>query len=304
MQQQPGPGAGLVPKQAGRAAAAGALQALPQSSLPARSRTPARLERCCTPAPPPARAPSSRAPAPQFSPRLAPRASPPAPAPPAPQVMRALPPGARSTKLHVVAKVASSNTRLLVERFVDSLPPGQAPFSYELLIAEELTSAVLTQVAQEHDFAQVGWAGGPGWCGWARLSSTGVGCVAGSRCVRMWLPLSCDRASVQGLQAAHRSCTDLLAPGLCPVACAAQVVEELLARPEGNELYLLPIDRLGLRTGEALRFADVAELARLQARTALGLVRASGEVSLAPGADSALVLREGDKVVVLAQDGL
>jgi hypothetical protein len=94
------------------------------------------------------------------------------------------------------------------------------------------------------------------------------------------------------------SCTP--APESTP-AWAAQVVEE---RPEGNELYLLPIDRLGLRAGEALRFADVAELARLQARTALGLVRASGEVSLAPGADSALVLREGDKVVVLAQDGL
>jgi hypothetical protein len=81
-----------------------------------------------------------------------------------------------------------------------------------------------------------------------------------------------------------------------------QVVEELLVRPEGNELYLLPIDRLGLRPGEALRFADVAELARMQARTALGLVRVSGEVLLAPGADSPLLLREGDKVVVLAEE--
>jgi hypothetical protein len=72
--------------------------------------------------------------------------------------MRALVGKQRATRLHVVAKVASSNTRHVVDRFVASLPLGQRPFTYELLITEELTSAILTQVAQDHDFAQVGQA--------------------------------------------------------------------------------------------------------------------------------------------------
>jgi hypothetical protein len=87
-------------------------------------------------------------------------------------------------------------------------------------------------------------------------------------------------------------------------ATVLQVVEELLGKPEGNELYLLPPEQLGLAPGQPLRCADVAEGARLQRCTALGLVYAGGDLlCLAPAADSAVLLMAGDKVVVLAEEG-
>ncbi len=76
-----------------------------------------------------------------------------------------------------------------------------------------------------------------------------------------------------------------------------------MGKPEGNELYLVPPEQLGLAPGQQLRFADVAESARSQRRTALGLVYAGGDLCLAPAADSAVLLMEGDKVVVLAEEG-
>ena len=53
---------------------------------------------------------------------------------------------------------------------------------------------------------------------------------------------------------------------------------------------------------QPLAFADIEETARRVKWTALGLIRADGRVQLALPAAEPVILHDGDKVVVLAED--
>jgi hypothetical protein len=49
-------------------------------------------------------------------------------------------------------------------------------------------------------------------------------------------------------------------------------------------------------------FADVEEAVRVKGQTALGLLLREGRCMLVPGAGCSLKLREGDSIIVLAED--
>ncbi len=55
-------------------------------------------------------------------------------------------------------------------------------------------------------------------------------------------------------------------------------------------------------TGEAVSFGELSECARLVQQTALGIVRANGELcELAPTRDTLIQFKEGERVVVIAE---
>jgi hypothetical protein len=78
-----------------------------------------------------------------------------------------------------------------------------------------------------------------------------------------------------------------------------QVVAELLGTAEGCELYLLPPQACGCRTGEVLCFGELQAVGRLLGKTVIGVV-AGGRVLLAPGRGWQWCVGEGDRVAVLA----
>jgi len=56
-------------------------------------------------------------------------------------------------------------------------------------------------------------------------------------------------------------------------------------------------------TGETVSFAELSECARLLRQTAIGVVLKGGEVcNLAPGMHEAIQFKEGDKVIVIAEE--
>lgn len=79
------------------------------------------------------------------------------------------------------------------------------------------------------------------------------------------------------------------------------MVQEMLDS-EGAELYLRNPQVYNLGIGDLLTFADVAETTRVFGETAVGVMRADGNFTLAPEPTFPLNLQQGDKVIVLAQN--
>jgi hypothetical protein len=82
----------------------------------------------------------------------------------------------------------------------------------------------------------------------------------------------------------------------------SKIIRELLYSSTGQEIYLRNPMALNLPMEQPLAFADIEETARRVKWTALGLIRADGRVQLALPAAEPVILHEGDKVVVLAED--
>lgn len=79
-----------------------------------------------------------------------------------------------------------------------------------------------------------------------------------------------------------------------------QVAHQLLATPEGCELYLLPPDSFGCPVGETVRFAELQAAGRLLQQTVIGVVAVGGRLVLAPGREWRWCVQEEDRVAVLA----
>ena len=53
---------------------------------------------------------------------------------------------------------------------------------------------------------------------------------------------------------------------------------------------------------DGVTWGTVCERARMRNELALGILRASGEVDLSPAKEEELVIEEGDRIIVLAED--
>jgi hypothetical protein len=172
-------------------------------------------------------------------------------------------------------------------------------FSYELLIAEEYVSAVLTQVR-------------PCFSGPHTCPACGLGKAARGVGSRMPPPVNPVTRAVQ------RCAAVALLPHPLQVAeepAHAQVIHELLVDAQGTELYMQrpATYSLGLavtssggsasssRLSKRPRFSDLAEAARLLGHTALGYRRADGRIALVPNLDDGVLLEEGTKVIAMAE---
>ena len=71
---------------------------------------------------------------------------------------------------------------------------------------------------------------------------------------------------------------------------------------EGHEVYMREGDAYGLDGRAGVSWGTVCERARVRNELALGIMRAGGDVVLSPSKADEIVIKEGDRIIVLAED--
>lgn len=102
---------------------------------------------------------------------------------------------------------------------------------------------------------------------------------------------------------------DIIGGALLQVAANPKLAGlfDALLETEGREVYMRDADFFGGEDtrgedGEAVTWGTICERARMRNELALGILRASGEVSLSPAKAEEFVIEEGDRIIVLAED--